>query len=216
MSDPLLFSLVQDLEFQTGYRIKQVVSTRGDIVDAILHKTPAAPVRLNPEVPTEIERIISKALEKDRDLRYQHASEMRADLKRLKRETESGRSAAETSSETSAGIAQGGQVSSRSAAASASEARSSSGKLTVLAIIALGLVVAAVFATFKFLKKPTPGIDTRNLTIQPLTDHGQAVGFASISPDGRFVAYVRRDGERSLRVKQVATGSEVSTVSGCT
>ena len=66
----------------------------GVIFDAILNRAPVAPVRLNPDVPFELERIIKRALEKDRELRYQGASEMRSELRRLKRETESGRSAA--------------------------------------------------------------------------------------------------------------------------
>jgi serine/threonine protein kinase/predicted Zn-dependent protease len=65
--------------------------TSATIFESILNQTPAAPVRLNPAVPAELERIISKALEKDRDLRYQHASDIRSDLKRLKRDTDSGR-----------------------------------------------------------------------------------------------------------------------------
>jgi eukaryotic-like serine/threonine-protein kinase len=62
----------------------------GLIFDAILNRAPVPPVRLNPEVPAGLERIINKCLEKDRDLRYQHASEIRTDLQRLKRDTGSG------------------------------------------------------------------------------------------------------------------------------
>src|SRR5204863_7717271 len=65
-------------------------NTAAVIFDAILNRPPTAPVRLNPNLPAELERIINKALEKDRDLRYQVASEMRGDLKRLKREIDSG------------------------------------------------------------------------------------------------------------------------------
>ena len=69
---------------------------RGDttalIFQAILLRAPTAPVRLNPDLPTELEHIINRALEKDRDLRYQHASDMRAELQRLKRDTVSSRS----------------------------------------------------------------------------------------------------------------------------
>jgi len=67
--------------------------TSGAIFDSVLHKAPPALARLNSHVPAELDRIISKALEKDPKLRYQHASDLRADLQRLKRDTDSSRSA---------------------------------------------------------------------------------------------------------------------------
>jgi tetratricopeptide (TPR) repeat protein/predicted Ser/Thr protein kinase len=66
----------------------------GVVFDAILNRAPLPPLRLNPDVPPKLEDIISKALEKDRNLRYQHAADMRTDLQRLKRDSESGHSAA--------------------------------------------------------------------------------------------------------------------------
>ena len=62
----------------------------GIIFDSILNRAPVPPVRLNPDLPADLERIINKCLEKDRNLRYQHASEIRTDLQRLKRDTEFG------------------------------------------------------------------------------------------------------------------------------
>jgi serine/threonine protein kinase/Tfp pilus assembly protein PilF len=67
----------------------------GVVFESILNRAPVPPVRLNPDVPPKLEDIINKALEKDRDLRYQHASDMRTDLKRLQRDTDSGKSSGE-------------------------------------------------------------------------------------------------------------------------
>src|SRR5215510_442954 len=80
-------------EMATG-RLPFKGGTSAAIFDGILHKVPPAPVRLNSEIPAELEHIIGRALEKDRELRYQHASDMRAELQRLKRDTETGRSSA--------------------------------------------------------------------------------------------------------------------------
>ena len=73
-------------EITTG-RLPFGGDTSGAIIDAVLHGIPASPGRLNPQVPAELDRVIQKALEKDREVRYQHASEIRADLMRARRDT---------------------------------------------------------------------------------------------------------------------------------
>jgi hypothetical protein len=76
--------------FDHGNKLRQL----GPIFEAILNRNPVVPVRLNPDLPPKLEEIIGKVLAKDRNLRYQHASDIRTDLQRLTRDTESGHIAA--------------------------------------------------------------------------------------------------------------------------
>ncbi len=196
----------------------------GVIFDGIMNRAPVPVLRLNPDLPPDLERVINRAMEKDRELRYQHASEMRSELMRLKRDSESGRVMTEGESGSSSANSKAPVSSARltdAAALSAepssssvliAEARRHKGMLMVAAVVALAFAVAAAFGLYKFFSRNAPPIDTRNIGIRQLTEHGEAVGLVAISSDGRLVAYDRREGERSLRVKQVATGSEVTVV----
>ena len=134
-------------------------SSSAEIFDGILNRTPVAPVRLNPEVPSKLEGIISKALEKDRNLRYQHASEMRTDLQRLKRDTEPGRTAvaveAEPASASSVAAASPAPtpLGGKAAAVSAVTAKTRAARWPILAGVAVVLVALGVGAWLYFARR---------------------------------------------------------------
>jgi TolB-like protein/tetratricopeptide (TPR) repeat protein len=123
-------------------------ATSGVVFDAILNRSATPPLRINPDLPPELERIIIKALEKDRNLRYQHASELGADLARLKRDTDTGRSAAVESMATPVGPPSGSTASVASIPAVSSDAQIAIGlaarhKTTLIATLAVLVLVAA-------------------------------------------------------------------------
>jgi Tol biopolymer transport system component len=157
----------------------------GAIFNEILNKAPTPPVRLNPEVPDELERVINKCLEKERDLRYQSAAELRADLKRLKRDTSSGESVA------------------------AAAPRSRSSRLWYGLGAAL-LAVAAVAAA-AFVWRAAPSRTPRFTNPRQVTTGVAEEDYPSWRPDGTQVAYQSDEaGEWDIWVSQVPGGASIN------
>ena len=164
--------------------------TSGVITEAILNQDPVALVRLNPNVPVELERIINRALDKDRELRYQHASEMRAELKRLKRDTDSGRfssSVAESSARDLAAVPSSSSAAIPSVSDSTVEPAGSSGNRKFVFLALCVVVLAGAFAAYHFW--PSSHSPSGPAKITQISHWNKPMNGAKLSPDGRTVAF---------------------------
>ena len=191
---------------------------RGDtsaaIFDSILHKAPTAAVRLNPELPIELERIINKCLEKDRELRYQHAADLRSDLKRLDRDSKSTQTLSPSSGTPGSGFSQTPAyfvtpAPGSSAITAAARQHKIGAVITVLT--ALLLIVVAGYGIYAWLTRPgSPPF--QNITVTRVADTART-GLVAISPDGKFISnVVEENGQQSLWLHNVLTNSITQVV----
>jgi eukaryotic-like serine/threonine-protein kinase len=209
----------------------------GVIFNAILERQPVPAVRLNHNLPPKLEDIINRALEKDRELRYQGAAEMRSELRRLKRDTDSGRSGASTIAVSDSGSPSTGSPVGASAhesavrAGSGSGVRSQSGAthgssssvvvdaakqhkgafIAVVAVVLL-LIAGAGYGAYSLFANRAVTIPFQSFAATQMTNTGRALS-AAVSPDGKYVVSVINDnGKQGLWLRNVPSGSNTQVL----
>ena len=172
-------------EMATGF-LPFTGETTGGAFDAILHKEPTEAARLNTAVPVELQRILDKAMEKDRELRYQAAADLRADLKRLKRDSSSGKVPRGSGdvSPTSTAVAESAARIGTVTAAQASVGLARKRYALLPAFLAL---LAAGFAAYHFW--PRSNVPSGTTKISQISQWNKPMNDAKLSPDGHAVAF---------------------------
>jgi serine/threonine protein kinase len=154
-------------EMATG-RMAFPGATSAIVLEGVLNRTPTSLVRINPDLPPELDHLINKSLEKDRKLRYQHAADIRTDLQRLKRDSESAKLPLAVKSESAA----------------------SGWRLRRVIVPALVLIMLALAVTASLWLRGTGGSMNRSDWV-PLTNFPDSVSQPALSPDGRMLTFVR-------------------------
>jgi tRNA A-37 threonylcarbamoyl transferase component Bud32 len=170
--------------------------TTGVIFDAILNRAPVTASRLNPQVLPKFEEIIHKALEKDRELRYQSTGEMRSDLRRLKRDSESGNTAP-------MGAATEG----------AASGKSRDRRMVIFSIVVVAMLVAAAGGGIWWYRMARPAVPA-STSWQQMTFFTDSAVYPALSPDGRMLAFIRGAdtlfGPGQIYVKMLPDGAPVA------
>jgi len=171
----------------------------GEICGAILHTQPAPPSQLNPAIPAGLEAVIGKALEKNRNLRYQHASDMRTDLQRLKRDRDSGERVAS-------------EMEIPPPQKSAPSVKASPRRRSPIVAIIAAVVLAALAAAW-FFYRSSPGPPSVSKQWEQLTFFTDSAVYPTLSSDGRMLAFIRGNdsffGPGQVYVKLLPTGDPV-------
>ncbi len=209
-----LFSLGTVIYQMATGRMPFSGATSAVVFHAILELDPVSTLQLNPALPPKLQEIIEKLLEKDRELRYQSAADLRGDLKRLKRDTESGRkvapmsstwspSAAAVSSASQASSAANRAPSSSAVVAAASQHKTGTGVAILLGVL---ILLAAGYGIYSLISRNRPQ-PFQNISVTKVTENGN-VTEAAISPDGKYIlSLVRENGMASLSLRNVPTNS---------
>jgi eukaryotic-like serine/threonine-protein kinase len=188
-------------------------NTSAVIFNAILEHDPTPVTQINPALPPKLQEVIDRLLEKDRDLRYQSAADLRGELKRLKRDSESDHKlrAVSASSKLEAPTATPSAAPISSSSAVVAAARQHKLGLGITSLVVLLLAVAGAYGIYAFLARARPSA-FQNFSVNKITETGKA-RLAAISPDGKYILNVMEEnGQQSLWLRNIPTNSNTQVM----